>query len=191
MPRPMIPFVALRRTPGKFILASTVVNKLRTIVAKWPGASDIRDFRAGNAEWTRLVALLQHNPVHADFVNGMPVAIGGVTSGRDNPHKTLDEIVKMRDWRDLKWHPSSTGDRCEVCGAEIGMDVFYTTRDGRKSEYEQPSLNISHSVPAIFGGCASIHNTLVECAKCNKLRGTQYDAAIHDWLRTVKLAVYE
>lgn len=189
MPRPQLPFMTLRKT-SKFTTAHAVVRKLEKIVSTHGIKCDIRDMRK-YAPWAQLVSILQYNPVNATIINGIPVAIGGTTSGRDNPHKTLQEIVTMRDWSTLQYHPSSTGTHCTVCNSEIGEDVIYTVYSGEKSLYNLPSLNISHSLPAIYGGCASVNNCVIECARCNKLRATAYDTDIDTWLKSVKIRIFE
>jgi hypothetical protein len=185
MPREKELFMRLSASKAT-ISAFKLVNELREIVRSYDDAS-FKVLRK-NEDWSYRIAILQHNKMYSDVVNGLPVAIGGIDAGRENPKKPFVANLQATDWRMVCWHINAGEDICPVCDMAIGVGVNYTRPDG--SEGVAPSLALSHTLPNALGGSTNIHNVIVECARCNKRRGVKYPKAIDTWLKEIRLKVY-
>jgi hypothetical protein len=187
MPREKALYLPMVRVPGKYVTGAAIVRQLREIVRSYD-AADVRQLRT-NENWLELVGMLQYSPVRAAVVNGLPVAIGGIDAGRENPKHGLIETLRAAAWQDTCWHIHAGEDYCPRCEMRLGLDVRYTLPDGQPGI--APSLALSHSLPVVLGGTTSPANVIVGCARCNKRQGYKYDTAIDAWLKTIKVPVYK
>ena len=171
----------------------TLVNKLyRLVIAS--SEKDVRNLqkvghRGYNAEWVRLVNILRLNEEKAKVIDGVRYSLGGIYSGKDTPHRSLESVLEMERFADLATHPGSTGRKCRECGERIGRNVSYKRlSDGKDAG---PSLHMSHGIPAILGGANTTLNIMIECAYCNKARGMFISPEVRAWLKTIKFDNYK
>jgi hypothetical protein len=187
----------------KKITGFTIVNNLYKITTS-ATSKDLRDLRNVksehyNAQWCFWVSVLQHNTEKHTVIDGVKYALGGVYSGKETPHVSIEEVIDPETCptrlKGIEYHPQSKGRVCGVCGEKIGAKVKYKAIDpkvkGKGKGKGLPTLNQSHGVPAILGGSATINNLVVECAYCNKARSMFFDPKVRQWLKKIKFDLYE